>query len=235
MKYAMMLLGLSVPFVLTGCPDDDDDIVVTPPPVAMATYQLTVTNLTAAQPMSPLAAYLHDGNVSGWQIGESASTGLEQLAESGDGTEWLMEAENAGSLANGSGNDILMPGMSQTLELTLESPDAVALSLATMLVNTNDAYTGIDGLDLAALMAGDSMMRTLPAYDAGTEGNTELAATIPGPAGGGAGFDATRDDVDFVARHPGVVSADDGARSSTLRAHHRFDGPVAKLVVTRVE
>ncbi|MBY5992785.1 spondin domain-containing protein [Ferrimonas balearica] len=238
MNKALPLAALIAPLLLIGCHDDDDDIVVTPPPEPepmMARYQITVTNLTSAQPMSPVAAYLHDGTARGWQLGQSASVGLEELAEAGDGTTWLMEAEGMGSLTSASGSDILMPGMSQSLELTLEETDTLALSLATMLVNTNDGYTGLDGLDLAALAPGEAMMRPLPVYDAGTEANSELAATIPGPAGGGAGFDSGRDDVDFVARHPGVVSQDDGVADSALRSMHRFDGPVARLVVTRME
>jgi hypothetical protein len=72
-------------------------------------------------------------------------------------------------------------------------------------------------------------------WDAGTEANDELAATIPGPAGGGEGFNADRNDDDRVAFHSGVISQDDGLASSALSANHRFLNPGAQLVITRIE
>jgi hypothetical protein len=51
------------------------------------------------------------------------------------------------------------------------------LSVLTMLVNTNDALTGLDSLRLGG--HGDTL-RTR-AYDAGSEANNEDAGFIPGP------------------------------------------------------
>ena len=63
-----------------------------------------------------------------------------------------------------------------------------------------------------------------------------LAVTIPGPAGGGEGFNAVRDDSnDVVAFHAGVVSQDYGLANSALSANHRFLNPGAKLTITRIE
>ena len=81
----------------------------------------------------------------------------------------------------------------------------------------------------------DSMAMMLPVYDAGTEANSEAAGTIPGPADGGEGFNAERDDADTVSYHPGVVSSQDTLPDSVLMAEHRFDNPVARLIITRVE
>ncbi len=55
--------------------------------------------------------------------------------------------------------------------------------------------------------------------------------TIPEPADSSTGFDALRDDVDFVTYHSGVVSADDGLSSSVLTQAHRFDNPAVKLII----
>ena len=46
-----------------------------------------------------------------------------------------------------------------------------------MLVNTNDAFTGLDGLRLRGRCTTVATM----AYDAGSERNNEPAAFIPGP------------------------------------------------------
>jgi len=102
-------------------------------------------------------------------------------------------------------------------------------------VNTNDAITGINGASIADLQPGESMTWRAIAYDAGTEANTELAAHIPGPAGGGEGFNAARDDVaDRVAMHSGVVGQDDGNAASDLTGQHRFDNPVAEVRIERI-
>ncbi|HKI50534.1 MAG TPA: hypothetical protein VJ995_00535 [Geothermobacteraceae bacterium] len=55
------------------------------------------------------------------------------------------------------------------------------------------------------------------------------------PAGGGEGFNPMRDDRDYVAIHPGVVTAAEGLASSALHERHRFQSPVARLLVTRID
>ncbi|QIZ78858.1 hypothetical protein HER31_09095 [Ferrimonas lipolytica] len=201
----------------------------------MATYQVAFTNLTNAQPMSPLAAYLHDGSVASWQIGMPASAGIEVLAESGDGSTWLAEATAAGAMVTANGEGIVMPGNEQLVTLTVATQQSVYLGLATMLVNTNDAFTGAGAVYLN-LAVGEAISGVVPVMDAGTEANSELATTIPGPAGGGTGYDAVRDDVgDYVARHGGIVGIDDGKMDSALGHQHRFDSPVANWRVTRIE
>ncbi|WP_028116762.1 spondin domain-containing protein [Ferrimonas senticii] len=223
--------------VLAGCPGDNDHdpVVIAPAPAPSApisaSYDITVTNLSYAQPMSPLAAYLHDGSLSGWQIGSPASVGLEELAEGGSPAAFLAEANSA--MASGSGDGILPPGMSQTVSLTVANDEPLYLTLATMLVNTNDAFAGRAAIKLH-LAIGEQLSGIAPSYDAGTEANSELAATIPGPAGGGAGFDSSRDDIaDYVTRHGGIVGIEDGASDSALTQAHRFDNPVLHWSVTR--
>ena len=80
----------------------------------------------------------------------------------------------------------------------------------------------------------DVIYRLTNVYDAGTEANTEEAATLV-TAPGGEGFNAERDDVDFVAMHPGVVGNQDGLTNSALTGAHRFDNPAVKITVTRTE
>ena len=120
----------------------------------------------------------------------------------------------------------------EVLESTLSS---TRLSVGTMLVNTNDAFSALNGMSLADIAVGDvRMMRTI-AYDAGTEANSEAAADIPGPVAGGEGFNAARDDrIDQVSMHAGVVSQDDGFATSDLTNQHRFDNPVMAVRVERI-
>jgi hypothetical protein len=203
----------------------------TPTPAMEYQYQVTVTNLTNAQPLSPVALVLHQtGEI--WTIGQPASQMLENLAESGDNSG-VMDADFV--VASGTNGDVLMPGMNAEIMLTTTDMMASHFSVATMLVNTNDAFTGLNAIDLSALEVGDMMMFKTRVYDAGTEGNSEMAGTIPGPADGGEGLNAERDDVDFVAMHPGVVSMDDGLSTSVLTADHKFDNPAMSVKIMRMQ
>jgi hypothetical protein len=104
-----------------------------------------------------------------------------------------------------------------------------------MLVNTNDGFVGETQLDIGSLAIGESLNMNMAVWDAGTEANDESAATIPGPAAGGEGYNSVRDDNDRVSFHAGVISQDDGLASSVLNATHRFLNPGARLTITRTE
>ncbi|MBC3767714.1 spondin domain-containing protein [Neptunicella marina] len=236
-KSCRFVLPALAAFVLAACGgssnNDHTPVVQPPPPPAPVTYsyEVTVVNLTNGQPLSPVAVVLHqEGHL--WTVGESASEALELMAEGGDNSE-ILAMENV--MASASGEAPVGPGHSDTITVSIEDVADANLSVATMLVNTNDAFTGLDSVDLAELEVGASWSTMSMAYDAGTEANSELQSTIPGPAAGGNGFDAARDDVDFVAMHPGVVTKDDGLMESVLTSHHRFDNPVAKIIVTRMQ
>ncbi|MEM1187482.1 MAG: spondin domain-containing protein [Pseudomonadota bacterium] len=218
-------------------PDTTPPDTATPPPdpITPASFDVSATNLTLGQPLSPLAVLIHDSGQAVFRIGETASAGLELLAEGGDNSGLLDEIDGA---AEASGGGPIGPGGSETLTLELadDQTDGLSLSVISMLVNTNDAITGLNGIPLADMAVGDSMTYSAVAYDAGTEANNELAGTIPGPADGGEGFNAMRDDVgDFVTMHPGVVTADDGLSLSVLNQMHRFDNPVIRITVTRTQ
>ncbi len=225
---------------LAAC--DSSDSVTTfvpdPPPPATATFEVTVTNLTNAQPLSPVGVIAHADGYSVFAIGAAASAGLEQLAEGGDNSVLLAEADSDASVfATASGGAPIGPGGRETISIEVLQSDlaGMRLSTSTMLVNTNDAITMANAVDLSDLQSGDTLTLRTIAYDAGTEADTELAAHIPGPAGGGEGFNAMRDDeADRVSMHSGVVGADDGFAGSSLNNQHRFDNPVAMVRIERI-
>ena len=221
---------------LAGCSDNDNDspAPVVPPVVApvMQDYSITVTNLTANQPMSPIAVVSHTSDSTLWSTGMPASVALETLAESGDGST-LADEPGVNELVSGAG--IVPPGASETITLSLNPADVADLSVVTMLVNTNDAFTGTTGFDLTALTLDETATLRVIVYDAGTEANSEAKGTIPGPADGGEGFDGARDDNDKVHGHSGVISMDDGLMDSVLSASHRFDNPAMLIKVTRTK
>jgi len=238
LKTNRALITATLLLTLTACLDDDDNskaMETPPPPPPPApveySYSVTVTNLTYAQPLSPLGVVLHtDGKM--WMVGETASSALEKLAEGGDNSDFIADAN---ALAANSGDGVVLPGSASTVVVSTTDRTATFFTAATMLVNTNDAFSGLTGVDISTMAIDDVKSWNLNVYDSGTEANTEVMGTIPGPADGGTGFDATRDDVDFVALHSGVVSQDDGLSNSVLTQAHRFDNPAIKLTITRTK
>lgn len=230
---------LPVLVLATAACSDSNTLDVPPPtpgptpPEPGAIFEVRVVNLTPGQPLSPLALVLHDSDVRPFTIGEPASAGLEVLAEAGDNSEFLDEVAGRAEV---SGAAPLGPGATESLTIELDDANLgdTRLSLVAMLVNTNDALAGVNSLDVSGFVVGDAVQIDAISYDAGTEANNELGGTIPGPADGGEGFNALRDDVrDQVTMHGGVVTGDDGLSPSVLDQTHRFDNPVARVVITR--
>ena len=197
-------------------------------------YDIKVTNLTSNQPLSPLFAQLHNSEYKAWKIGMAASVGLEMLAEGGDNSA-LLNGQSSNVYRSISGAGAIGPGAADMLNIEADMSSSMQLTFISMLVNTNDAFIGRTGIDLSNLVVGEEVKYLLPIYDAGTEGNSELEGTIPGPADGGEGFNMARDDVDYVARHPGIVGMDHGYSESVLNSTHGFDSPAAVLTITRTE
>lgn len=217
---------LALAGVLTGCGSSSDS---TP---AVQTYEVTVSNLTHNQPLSPLAVLLHSKQTHLWSIGSAASVALEDLAEGGSNAA-LLALQNDGLEGSASGQGLIMPGTNETVTLSISGNVSDAyLSLATMLVNTNDGFSGVTGFEVSDLSVGASRALTLSVYDAGTESNNELVNTIPGQMG--EGFNAERLDSNKVSRHPGVVGNDDGYADSVLTSSHKFDNPAVSLTITRL-
>lgn len=197
-------------------------------------YSIEVTNLTSNQPLSPLFAQLHNSEYEAWKIGMEASIGLEMLAEGGDNST-LLNGQPSNVYRSISGVSAIGPGASGMLNIEADMSSNMQLTFISMLVNTNDAFIGRTGIDLSNLVVGEALKYFLPIYDAGTEANSELQGTIPGPADGGEGFNMARDDVDYVARHPGIIGMDHGYSESVLNSTHGFDSPAAVLTITRIE
>ena len=238
LKTNRALIAATLLLTLTACLDDDDNskAMETPPPPPPPApveyrYSVTVTNLTYAQPLSPLGVVLHTDSKM-WMVGETASSALEKLAEGGDNSDFIADTN---ALAANSGDGAVLPGSASTVVVSTTDRTATFFTAATMLVNTNDAFSGLTGVDISAMAIDDVKSWNLNVYDAGTEANSEAMGTVPGPADGGTGFDAARDDVDFVALHSGVVSQDDGLSNSVLTQAHRFDNPAIKLTITRTK
>ena len=139
---------------------------------------ITVTNNSTTQPFSPGAIVTHAlRSVNLWDVGAFASDHLRQIAESGKNAPMLNALGllrgvcDVAPLTGASGEGPILPGESATFTLDAGGPFN-RISLATMLVQTNDGFTGLDG---------ERIRPATPhsvAYDAGTELNTEDPADL---------------------------------------------------------
>jgi hypothetical protein len=115
-----------------------------------------------------------------------------------------------------------MPGASATYTLTTRGKYS-RLSLLTMLVNTNDGFTGLD----ARHLRGQHLSFRTFAYDAGSETNNERTGFIPGPC---CNNPFVRDpEGALIRRHEGITG-----RGELLAATYGWSGAVARITVHRM-
>lgn len=246
-RISTALTTVAAAALLTACSGDNSSIANPPPPAATtADFEVTLVNLTAGQPLSPMVAVAHNAGFSMFNVGEPASVALEHLAEAGESAQMaaLASASKSVHAAAVASGGPLMGAADKRATVTLTVPLAalpdLRLSMASMLGNTNDGFAGLDAQPLATLAVGARLDARLLGNDAGTELNTESADTVPGPATEGSGgkregFNPARDDVvNAVHLHPGVVSKDDGLPTSALSQAQRWDNPVALVSIKRV-
>lgn len=174
------------------------------------TYKVTITNLTGGQLMTPFVVATHHPSFSLFNRGQYASNGLQQLAENG-GVPVLADelavnshvndvqvaAGAAGPVAPGESTSVYVAGNHYARQLTL----------AGMLICTNDGFGGISNVNLA-----DGKTVYGYAYDAGTEINTEAYADLVPPCNGLGQTGMTNPDLAEGAkihRHGGIAGVGD--------------------------
>ncbi len=148
------------------------------------TYEVTVTNLTTGQIMTPYVVATHDDSYRLFGRGLYASAGLQQVAENGDVPVLVAElaanpAVNDVQVAAPAAGPPVFPG--QSVSAVVEaSTTSRYLSVAGMLICTNDGFGGVSSVKLP------EVSKTVYAYawDAGTEINTESYADLVPPCDG---------------------------------------------------
>lgn len=168
--------------LLSACNSEGGDGA--PVTVMPAKYRITVTNMTAGQPFSPPVLVLHGEGYHAFEEGKGAGVGLEMIAESGNNAEFAADARARGLTVTADGATPILPGQSRSYTVQAASMQETRLSMAAMLGKTNDGFTGVDNL-LLDLQPGEQRTLDLPAWDAGTEADTETAATLGALGGGG--------------------------------------------------
>ncbi len=190
----------------------------------VATYEVTLENLTANQILSPPLFLTGSNSYRLFRVGSYASDELRMIAESGNNGPAAAQA-----MASRRVNDVvammapILPGQSVTV--TVEARRGSRLSLAAMLVSTNDGFTGADRVRLPR--GERTITRYLNTYDAGTEMNNELGAYVPGPPIGGMLRDPEHK---RIAMHAGILGIGD-----LSIADFGWEDPSALLTITMVD
>src|ERR671911_2426618 len=158
-------------------------------------YEVTITDLTSGQPLTPPVVATHHKKHAMFEVGQPASVGVREIAENGNSAPLLafLEADplnQFSGFAESTTGPLVPPGVpgdamfDQSATLTVEAGRrANRLSFVSMLICTNDGFTGVDGLELPDKV-GKATTEHTNSYDAFTERNTEDYADIVPPCQG---------------------------------------------------
>lgn len=191
------------------------------------TYEVTIYNTSLGQPLSPPVVATHRRGLALFRVGRRASDGIIAIAEDGNATPAAEALAGSRRVTDVEVLDPIAPlgtrtdvPTSRTVRLTARPGDR--LSVAGMLICTNDGFAGVDRLRLPRHGTRTAVLGT---YDAGSERNTEASADIVDPCSalGPVDLDGDpngnrNDGIDTnarITRHPGV----DGTVADLLPAH----------------
>jgi hypothetical protein len=208
------------------------------------TYRVTIRNLTTGQPFSPPVAATHRKAIRMFKVGSLASDELALIAQDGNeipmfelfsGSPHVTQAVDVGRPLTRMGTTVGSFTDSATFELAARPGDR--LSLATMLICTNDGFLGLDAVKLPD----DAATFLLNGYDAGREQNTEQSVDLvdpcsalgptplPGDPDGNRDAEVATDPAEKIAHHPGISGAGE------LGAAHAWSDPVAEVTIERID
>jgi hypothetical protein len=144
----------------------------------MAEYEVTITNITPGQSFTPQLVVTHTNALRLFDLGTPASVELEMLAEGGD-TAPLTDSVDGAATEAITIDGLLGPGQTVSTTISGYSKNGV-LSIAAMMIPTNDAFVGLNSVPLPEKRGGTASY-LVPAYDAGTEVNDQSCQHMPGP------------------------------------------------------
>ena len=207
--------------------------------LAQDTFQVTVQNLTRGQLITPPLVVVHDSSTSLFSVGQPASAELATLAEEGNPMPLMeaamgMEGVFDAAVAFGPGDPpVIPPGQSASV-MVEATPKYRWLSVVGMLATTNDSFFAVSRVQLPVrvvfyYVGPSSMTLNAPAYDAGSEANSESCDYIPGPPCGNHVHDPAEPE-GFVHISNGVQGTGD-----LNAADGDWRNPVARVTITRVD
>lgn len=149
--------------------------------------EVTIESLAPSRGVafSPFTVAFHDGTYDGFDAGSAASIGIQNIAEFGNGADYLGDFSShqphgigATIIANngGFGPGIFVPGSSGSMVMTLDPAHNRFMNFGSMVVPSNDRFFGNDNptaielFDMSGNFVGqDYMLYGEDIWDAGTE------------------------------------------------------------------
>ena len=195
------------------------------PAAAQDMVKVKITNVSG-QIISPPLVVTHSWEARVFRPGRPASDELAALAEDGDASALVALLETSDAVLDIAVADgPLLPG--QTVVFELESQGQFNLvSAVGMLVTTNDAFFGLDSH--FARKNGPAQRLNVPAWDAGTEYNSESCDYIPGPPCGNPMMRDTDGAEGLILTHPGIYGMGD-----LSAADYNWQNPAVDIVVAK--
>ncbi len=188
-----------------------------------ALYDVTITNLTRGQVLSPPVVVAHRNGFRVFEAGDAATPELAALAEDADSDDLIALLGTNPAVGDVNiGDDVIPPGASLTVTIEVRGRSRT-VSVLGMLVTTNDAFFAG-----TARVKGAGASFDAPAYDAGSEANTQSCDHIPGPPCGNPFVRVTEGAEGFISISPGIRAAGD-----LDVALHDWRNPTARVVVSR--
>ncbi|MFI3135757.1 MAG: spondin domain-containing protein [Methylococcaceae bacterium] len=216
----MTAKALSVLGLMTG--------LVTSHYVHASDYQVTVTNLTRGQPIGKILAIAHTNTVSAFQVGSPAIKEVAAIAQDGQTALLKALAQSAPQVVGGiyEGTSATPPGASTTFTLSTDG-NKTSFTLLAMMVNTNDAFIGLPGIQLPTDATPSVQM--LAAMDAGVEDNDENCLYIPGPFCNNPGKSSTVAGEGYIYISPGIHGI-----GSLPAAIYDWRNPAARVKIVKL-
>ncbi len=218
-------------------------------------YLVTVTNLTYGQPLTPPVVALHKRGADLFDIGRRASTELQEIAENGnlapmlalldpDSNRNVVAVTHVARGAEGpapivpKGNPGKTDFASQQAFILTGGHGANYLSVVSMLICTNDGFTGADSVKLPHRV-GQTATYFSAGYDAGTETNTEDFADMVPPCQGLVGVSSKDEGTGMTnpkLAENGVIGLRPGVAGGTdlVAATHGWVDPAVMIFVERI-
>lgn len=198
-----------------------------------ADISVKITNLTKGISFTPILVAAHPSSSGTFTAGTEASTEIETMAEGGDTSGLVTQLGTNAQFDNNPAGGLLTAGQNATSEIVNLSSDNTNLTILSMMLPTNDAFIALNNIQIPTETG--TYTYYLNAYDAGTEANDELEASIPGPTltqTGGTGVITTEEG--FIHIHRGTLgdSNTTGGESDLDPTMHRWLNPVAEVEVT---
>jgi hypothetical protein len=191
-------------------------------------YEVTITNVTSGQLITPPLLFSHSANFELFTLGAPASEELAALAEGGDFVPLMQLLNRTPEFYDYAiSSEPILPGESITLDVVANG-EFRYFTVAGMLATTNDAFFAVHGA--AFPRSTETLKIDGIAYDAGSEVNNESCIHIPGPPCEAFGTLTIVDPEEgFVHIHSGIHGNED-----VDAQFYDWHNPVAIVTVQRV-